>query len=342
MSSKTLDVYRDWLGITEPQRPLNCYQLLRLKLFEEDTARIRAHYQKMNAHVRKFATGNYAAQSQQLLNELAKAMLCLTDAARKREYDASLGRKDAGEGRRRSLEEILLANKIVDQAELAKARDYAKAIGLETRDALLQQKLAKPEAVMQAYAESLGLPYVELAEVGVDEQLLPQVPPLLARQHSCVPVMVDEGQVLMASPNPLEPDVEEELRLRLGMPVRSLLCTASSINELVAKYYPREAVAGAAPAPGKKAAAAAPAKPGAKAAAARSEAAAEALTPEEQLKRRGMFALVAFNVGVVGFVLLFSILKGMDRLGFKQLLIAVVLGLAAGGATYAITTLKKL
>jgi len=28
--TKTLDVYRDWLKIAEPARPLNHYQLLRL------------------------------------------------------------------------------------------------------------------------------------------------------------------------------------------------------------------------------------------------------------------------------------------------------------------------
>src|SRR5574340_1494963 len=99
---KQIDVYREWLGIAETARPLNYYQVLRLKNFEDDASKVRAHYRKMNAHVRKFGTGDYAKQSQDLLNELAKAMLCLTDAERKREYDASLGRKDQATGRRRT------------------------------------------------------------------------------------------------------------------------------------------------------------------------------------------------------------------------------------------------
>ena len=105
--AKELDVYRDWLGITETARPLSHYQLLRLDLFEDDPAKIRGNYRKMNAHVRKYAAGEYGAQSQELLNELAKAMLCLTDNLRKAEYDASLGRQTAaggqkGRGRTRS------------------------------------------------------------------------------------------------------------------------------------------------------------------------------------------------------------------------------------------------
>lgn len=89
--AKQLNVYRDWLGITEAARPLNYYQLLRLNKFEDNMGLVRERYRKMNGHVRKFAAGDYAGPSQELLNELAKAMLCLTDARRKREYDASLG-----------------------------------------------------------------------------------------------------------------------------------------------------------------------------------------------------------------------------------------------------------
>ena len=80
MSSTQLDVYRDWLGITETTRPLTHYQLLGLKLFEDDANVVRASYRKLNAHVRKYASGEFGPQSQDLLNELCQAMLCLTDS----------------------------------------------------------------------------------------------------------------------------------------------------------------------------------------------------------------------------------------------------------------------
>jgi hypothetical protein len=329
-----LDVYRDWLGITEAARPLGYYQLLRLKQFTDDTQKIRTHYRKMNSHVRKFATGDYAAESQELLNELARAMLCLTDVGRKREYDASLGRKDAAEGRQRTLEEILLAVKTIDRDQLDKARSYADAVGLEVRDALVQQKMATADVVMLAYAESLGLPYVELEDVGVDEELVPRLPPTLARQHSCVPVMTDEGQLLMASPNPLIPDVEEELRLRFSMPVRSVLCTPASINAMVAKYYPRDA---AGPVP----AATAPKKKAAAKEAPQEE--AEPLSRDEHFKRHRLFAVIAFNVTVILCMLGLVVLRGtMLALGFWDFAIVVFLALVAAAATFGIAHWKDL
>ena len=321
---KELDVYRDWLRITETARPLNHYQLLRLETFHDDIARIRKHYRKMNAHVRKFASGDYARQSQELLNELAKAMLCLTDATRKREYDATLGRKDTGALRRRTLEEILLADKVIDQNQLAKARSYAAAVGLDVRDALVQQKMAPAEVVMPAYAESQGLPYIELADVGVDEELLPQVPARLARQHSCVPVMVDEGNLLMASPNPILGDVEEELRLRVGMPVRTVLCTAAGINAMMTECYPRDA------------ADAEPKQSSAKQKASQAKPRREPvyLSREEKIRRRGMFAVVAFNLTVIVAMMFFMFFRGgMAMIHAWDFPCALLLGGVAAGAT---------
>jgi hypothetical protein len=34
--------------------------------------------------------------------------------------------------------------------------------------------------------------------------------------------------------------VEEDLKLRLGMPIRMVLCTVSDIHRLINKHYPRE------------------------------------------------------------------------------------------------------
>ncbi len=238
--AKQIDVYREWLGIAESARPLNHYQLLKLRLFEDDTEKIRAQYRQFNAHVRKYAAGEFGPESQKLLNELAKAMLCLTDGERKAEYDAFLGRTDTRPGRRRTLEQILLAQRALNQDQLAKARSFAKAVGLEVREAILQQKLAAPDLVVQAYAESVGLSYLDLDDVQVDRALIVKFPAVLAREQSCVPVMIDEDRLLVASPNPVNPDVEDQLRLRFGIPARSVLCTPASIHAALAKYYPRD------------------------------------------------------------------------------------------------------
>jgi type II secretion system (T2SS) protein E len=339
--AKELDVYRDWLGVKEANRPLSHYQLLRLPPFEDDPSKIRTHYRKMNEHVRKFGTGEYADQSQALLNDLAKSMLCLTDLQRKREYDASMGRETADEGRRRSLEEILLAGQVVDQAQLDKARGFSDAVGVELHQAVLQQKLAEPEAVMMAYAESIGLPYLDLKDIGIDASLAGQIPPTLARQHSFVPVMADAQHLLMASPTPLVPDVEEELRLRFEMPVRTVLCTPSQVNEAIADFFPRDA-----PDPGpvkaskkkgkdKKKGKGKDAEKAAKPA--KEEAEGERLSDEEFKKRRTVGSAIVLNVAVWGSVGIQYLIAGVEPVNpIVAIGIGFGIGLAAGGITWAV------
>ena len=131
--AQEIDVYREWLGIEETARPLNHYQLLRLKPFEDKAAKIHSHYRKMNAYVRKFAVGEHADRSQEILNELAKAMLCLTDAERKRGYDESLGREFEPEltaAGNLPLGAQLCAREIINKAQLAEAEQYAERRGL--------------------------------------------------------------------------------------------------------------------------------------------------------------------------------------------------------------------
>jgi hypothetical protein len=346
MPTEQIDVYRDWLKIEETKRPLNYYQLLKLKKFEDDPVRIRSHYRQLNAHVRKYASGDFAAQSQALLNELAKAMLCLTDVTRKAEYDASLGRIETQPGKRRSAEELFLLRKVLDREQLDKARSFADAVGVGIHEAVVQQKLAKPEIAMQIYAESLGLPYVDLSETGVDVEIVPRIPAVLARQHSCVPVMVDDGQVLMASPHPLKHEVEDELRLRLEMPVRPVLCTVQNVNVAVNRFYSKEAAAaelkaGPKPLPAGSAAAKEEAK-------ASKPAKTKRPVDDRKITLLGVefsfpvgVAIMAFNFTFMAAVFGQMLLMKPAPTFFRAVLIGVPVAALAAGIGYAATAFRK-
>jgi hypothetical protein len=235
-----LDVYKEWLGIPDGPRPPDHYQLLRMVEFEDDTEKIRNNYKKLNGHVRKYAAGKHSVRSQELLNELAKAMLCLTDAERKREYDQSLGREfeeDEDTGGRKPLEMILVQKQIIGQSQAEEARNHAQKTGLDMRDVIVQLKLADQTTATQAYAEELGLPFIDLTDLIPDDNVLDQVPKKLVKQHSILPLFVDDDVLLIACTHPPEADLEEELRLRLNHPVRAVLATPLNINQGIAKYY---------------------------------------------------------------------------------------------------------
>jgi hypothetical protein len=86
----SFDPYLNWLGIRDPQRPPNHYRLLGIDLFENDPAIIANAADRQMAHIRTFQSGVYGALSQQILNELATARVCLLKPEKKAAYDAQL------------------------------------------------------------------------------------------------------------------------------------------------------------------------------------------------------------------------------------------------------------
>lgn len=86
----TFNGYHVWLGIPASEQPPNHYRLLGIAAFESDLDVIEHAADRQMAHVRTFQSGRHQALSQQILNELAAARLCLLSAPKKAAYDDEL------------------------------------------------------------------------------------------------------------------------------------------------------------------------------------------------------------------------------------------------------------
>lgn len=87
---KPFDAYHVWLGIPIEDQPPHHYRLLGIPLFESDPQVIAIAAQRQIAHIKAFAIGPQSDVSQDLLNQLARAKVCLLNPTRKAEYDATL------------------------------------------------------------------------------------------------------------------------------------------------------------------------------------------------------------------------------------------------------------
>lgn len=88
--SDAFNPYHKWLGIPPEDQPADYYQLLGLARFESDADVIEGAADRQMAHVRTFHSAQHSATSQQILNELAAAKLCLLDQHEKAAYDLAL------------------------------------------------------------------------------------------------------------------------------------------------------------------------------------------------------------------------------------------------------------
>jgi hypothetical protein len=88
--SEQFDPYRKWLGIPPKDQPPNHYRLLGIPLFEDDLDVIENAADRQMAHVRTYQSSQHATASQQILNELAAAKLCLLTPGERATYDKRL------------------------------------------------------------------------------------------------------------------------------------------------------------------------------------------------------------------------------------------------------------
>ena len=92
---ETFDPYYKWLGIPPADQPPNHYRLLGIPLFESDRDVIANAADQRMGHIRAFQTGEHSALSQEILNEISAARVCLLNAEKKTQYDAALQRGEA-------------------------------------------------------------------------------------------------------------------------------------------------------------------------------------------------------------------------------------------------------
>jgi hypothetical protein len=164
----------------------------------------------------------------------------LSDVRRKADYDGTIGGR-SDRAKPASMERIVRSRKVIDDAALEKAKKFADTVNLDLHEAIINQKLAPADVIMPLYADSLGIPFVDLADLDIDPDLVPTVPAVMARQNSLTPVLKDEGSVVVASPKPLKPEIEEQLALRFSAPIRPVICTKAAIDDAIGKHYSREA-----------------------------------------------------------------------------------------------------
>jgi Concanavalin A-like lectin/glucanases superfamily len=88
--SERFDPYYTWLGIPPHEQPASHYRLLGISLFESNAEVISNAADRLMLHLRAFQSGKRSKESQQLLNEISAARICLLNPEKKAAYDSAL------------------------------------------------------------------------------------------------------------------------------------------------------------------------------------------------------------------------------------------------------------
>ena len=142
-----------------------------------------------------------------------------------------------------------MSKRIIDILQEMGALDKDLAVDLEKQAQaaeqdvdtyLIAQEIVKPEAVSEAYAKQLGLPFIDkISEIMADVTLLSKVQFNFLRQNMVMPVLID-GKVVILSSNPYDVTAIDDVMLLTDRSASQAVAPGSVIIDAINRFYPLE------------------------------------------------------------------------------------------------------
>ncbi len=145
--------------------------------------------------------------------------------------------------RRRRLGEVLVADGVITELDLARALEEQNAGGGQRRrlgSTLIAMGVVDDNDLAVALANQLGLDRIDLAKAKPDLEAVARLQPDLARRHHVLPVAIDaDGTLVVAMVDPTNVFALDELRMATDSSrVRPVVATESAIAASINRYYP--------------------------------------------------------------------------------------------------------
>ncbi|MDZ4166214.1 MAG: ATPase, T2SS/T4P/T4SS family [Coriobacteriia bacterium] len=98
---------------------------------------------------------------------------------------------------------------------------------------LVTQGIADESRIAQAVAESLGLAFVDLQAVDIDPTAATMLSIDLARRHSCLPIKVQDDELIVAMSDPANIFAIDDLRIVTGFEIRVVVASESDLLQAI-------------------------------------------------------------------------------------------------------------
>ena len=133
--------------------------------------------------------------------------------------------------------EFLVQAGVIDAAQVDEALLEQGTSGERLGRCLLRLGHVSEEQLLSGLADQLGLETVDLENRAIPEDATQVLPLDFVRRHRVLPLSVDNGTIRVATANPRDPRVIEDLRLLSSREVQEALASEQAICEKIAECY---------------------------------------------------------------------------------------------------------
>jgi len=128
---------------------------------------------------------------------------------------------------------------VITQEQLDTA--LADTSGRSLSRVLVDEGIVKENTIAQAVAESMGLTFVDLGAIDIDASAATMVPIDLARRHACLPIKMQDDELVVAMADPANVLAIDDIRIVSGCDIRVVVATESDLVAALDKQQSMQA-----------------------------------------------------------------------------------------------------
>ncbi|MCM1299889.1 MAG: Flp pilus assembly complex ATPase component TadA [Firmicutes bacterium] len=129
-----------------------------------------------------------------------------------------------------------------EQLNDALARQKTEFNGAKIGEVLLDLGYVSETQVVHALSARLKVPYIDLVTAKIDIDAVKKIPEDVARKNSVIGYRMQSGRLFVATNDPVNFIIFEELKISAGMEIVPTLATRSAINEAINRAYSQNTV----------------------------------------------------------------------------------------------------
>ncbi len=138
------------------------------------------------------------------------------------------------------LKGMLLDEGLCSEEQLEEIEEEFDRTGKMFQDLLVDYEIVTKDELMGLIAKNLGTDIVDLSYFDVDKEVIDMIDPSTIRMYGVIPLRYEDDVLTVASANPLNYQVAEELHFILGKNVQIVIADQDDIDAAIEKYYPLE------------------------------------------------------------------------------------------------------
>ncbi len=132
---------------------------------------------------------------------------------------------------------ILIDEGIITARQLDRAYQQAEKSGEPVQKILVAMGYVNEKELTETMGRQMGVPFVDLDQLDLDQQLARSIPEHLAQRYKVIPVAQNDNRLTLAMVDPLNVIAIDDIRLITGFDIDPVIATEDSIMKAIGRQF---------------------------------------------------------------------------------------------------------